>query len=128
MRTYHTAPGRAPTVCTGPACVLCRRLDRSDPGYDEKYRRLFYPAEFPLDEPAPPPTTRTTPAINPHGERHLLILDCDYRIPAERGSGCGCQPQTACLLGRGKWSDRPTEVAYDDCLACVSRAGPRGSS
>jgi hypothetical protein len=132
MTTYHTAPGHAPTVCTGPACVLCRRLDRTDPGYSEPYRRLFYPDEFPDDPPAPPPTTRTAPPpINPHSERHSLILACDYRQPLvglER-AGCGCSGgQVVCLLGLGQWPGRPTEVGYDDCLACVSPAGPRGSS
>ncbi len=116
----HAAPSGFTMPCTGPTCVMCRRLDRSDPGYSAAYRRLFFPAEFP-DEPAPQSAPRTTPPppSNVHAERHELILACDYRIPAERGSGCGCQLSTACLLGRGKWADRPAEVGYDDCLACV---------
>ncbi len=106
------------------ACRICDLIDRGGQHYREGYRRLFHPKEFSADEEpvasethaADPGSMAAETTPNPHAERNLLILGCDYRGPK---LGCGCNDKRWCGLRKGPWADDPYAVTYSDCLRCV---------
>jgi hypothetical protein len=64
------------------------------------------------------------PAVpnNPHVERLLLVLGCDYRTDAL--DECSCTARRHCSLGKGEFASEPYNVSLSRCLECVSRACP----
>lgn len=53
-RNYHTPTVGAPIPCV-PGCRICQLLDRDGPHYQAGYRRMFFPGEFPAEQPTANP-------------------------------------------------------------------------
>jgi hypothetical protein len=94
----------------------CDRTNPDGPKFDPRWVARV------CEEATAAPETTEGEAIgdapNPHLERLLLVLGCDYRTNAL--DECGCMARRHCGLARGQFPAEPNAVSMSDCLRCVS--------
>lgn len=100
---------------------VCDRTDPDHPAFDPRWVARVCGEEAPeVEEQSAATGTSTSEStpLNPHVERLLLVMDCDYRTDAL--DECGCTARRHCGLARGQFLTEPHAVSMSDCLNCVA--------